>query len=92
MNLPANLPTIEEADMAHFMNILRALTMREAMYAQALAGELSPDELRAWIGELKQMAVPEAVAKIRTVLGTDADTSHALAATDAPAGSTGGVS
>jgi hypothetical protein len=91
LNLPADLPTIDQADMAHFMSILRALTMREAMYAQALAGELSPDELRAWIGELKQLSVPEAVAKIRTVLGTDADTANALTA-DASAGSTGGVS
>jgi hypothetical protein len=73
-NLPANLPTIDDEDAAHFLKVLRALSMREAMYAQALAGELSHDELRAWIGELKQLSVPEAVAKIRAVLGTDADT------------------
>jgi hypothetical protein len=91
-SLPANLPTIDDEDAAHFLMILRALSMREAMYAQALAGELSHDELRAWIGELKQLSVPEAVAKIRAVLGTDADAASTSAAPDASAGSTEGVS
>jgi len=90
-NLPPNLPTIDDEDAAHFLKILQALSMREAVYAQALAGELSHDELRAWIGELKQLSVPEAVAKIRAVLGTDGDSVN-TPGPDAPAGSTGGVS
>jgi hypothetical protein len=93
-DLPADLPTIDQADMAHFMSILKALSVREAMYAQALAGELSPAELRAWIAELKQLSVPEAIKKIRAVLGTDSDiasTSEAGAA-DGNQEATGGVS
>jgi hypothetical protein len=91
-DLPENLPTIDQADMAHFTDILRALSVREAMYAQALAGELSPAELRAWIAELKQLSVPEAVAKIRVVLGTDGDSATAPAAADADEDPTGGLS
>ena len=90
-DLPANLPTINQADMAHFMNILHALSMREAMHAQALVGELSPSDLRAWIGELKQLSVPEAVAKIRKVLGADADSTNAPTGNGASDGTKGGV-
>jgi hypothetical protein len=91
--LPADLPTIDQADMAHFMNILKALSVREAMYAQALAAELSPSELRAWIAELKQLSVPEAVVKIRAVLGTDGDgASTGARAADANVDTTGGLS
>jgi hypothetical protein len=92
-DLPENLPTIDQADMAHFTNILKALSVREAMYAQALAGELSPSELRAWIAELKQLSVSEAVAKIRAVLGTDdSGTTPPAATADADEDPTGGLS
>lgn len=73
--VPSNLPTIDQADMMHFTAILNALSLRERMYAQALAAELSPDELRSWIAELKQLSVADAVTKIRAVLGIGDDTS-----------------
>ena len=37
-----------------------------------MAAELSPDDLRAWFAELEQLSVPDAVAKIRTVLSSAA--------------------
>jgi hypothetical protein len=71
-DLPADLPTLDAAGLMHFNNIQNALTFRERMLAQALAAELSPSELRAWINELGPLSIPEAVAKIRAVLGPDA--------------------
>jgi hypothetical protein len=68
---PEGLPTIDEVDLSHFTAILDALSLRERMYAQALVAELSPAELRAWVAELKQVPVNEAVTKIRTVLGAE---------------------
>ena len=72
--MTADLPTIAAADMAHFTAILNALSMRERMHAQALAAELSPAELRAWITELKQLSVADAIARIRGLLGSDGRT------------------
>lgn len=72
-DIPEGLPTLDAADLAHFGQILGALDQREQLYAQALASELSPDELRAWIAELKALSVPDAVAKIRSVLGVPGD-------------------
>jgi hypothetical protein len=54
--------------MAHFFAIQAALTPDEARLARAIAAELSPDELRGWFAELKQLTVAEAVAKIRTLI------------------------
>jgi hypothetical protein len=64
------LPTLNPAALAHFAEIQRALTLRESMLARALAAELAPADLRAWLAELREMPVPEAVAKIRGLLGT----------------------
>jgi hypothetical protein len=63
------LPTLDAATLAHFVAIQGALTFREGMLARALAAELSPAELRAWMTELRQLSVDDAAAKIRTVIG-----------------------
>lgn len=47
-----DLPTLDAAALAHFAAIEGALTFREGMLARALAAELSPSELRAWLAEL----------------------------------------
>jgi hypothetical protein len=69
--ITAELPTLDMAALAHFAAIQGALTFREGMLARALAAELSPAEMRTWLTELQTLSVPEAVAKIRAVLGTD---------------------
>lgn len=74
-DLPGDLPTLDPAALVHFANIQRALTFREGMLARAMAAELSPAELRAWLSELRPLSVPEAVAEIRAVLGPDASDS-----------------
>jgi len=76
----AELPMLDPAAIAHFVAIQGALTFREGMLARALAAELSPPEMRAWLAELRRLSVPDAVAKIREVLGAD------------DSGNTGGVS
>lgn len=53
------------------MAIQGALTPQEGIFARALAAELSPAERHRWLAELGSLSVPEAVAKIRAVLGTD---------------------
>lgn len=67
------LPTLDAATLAHFVAIQGALTFREGMLARALAAELSPAELRAWMTELRQLSVAEAAARIRSVLADAAD-------------------
>jgi hypothetical protein len=69
--ITAELPTLDMAALAHFAAIQGALTFREGMLARALAAELSPAEMRTWLTELQTLSVPEAVARIRAVLGTD---------------------
>ena len=64
------LPTLDPAALMHFAAIQRALTLRESMLARALAAELSPADLRAWLAELREMSLPDAVAKIRGFLRT----------------------
>jgi len=65
------LPTLDPAALAHFAAIQGVLTFREGMLARALAAELPPAELRTWLAELRTLSVPEAVTKIRGVLGSD---------------------
>lgn len=62
------LPTLDAATLAHFVAIQSALTFQEGMLARAMAAELSPSELRAWMTELCELSVADAVAKIRAVL------------------------
>jgi len=81
---PEGLPTIDEGDLSHFTAILDALSLQERMYARALVAELSASELRAWIAELKELPVSEAVTKIRAVLAGEPD--DAIAAPSAGVG------
>jgi hypothetical protein len=63
------LPPLEPKVMTHFIAIQSALAPAEAALARQVAAELSPSELRAWIDELSMLSVPDAVAKIRNILG-----------------------
>lgn len=65
------LPTLDTAALVHFAAIQGALTFREGMLARELAAELTPAELRAWMTELCELSVADAVAKIRAVLNAD---------------------
>lgn len=67
---PAALPPLDMQAAAHFMQIQQALTEQEATMARATAAHLSPVELRIWLDELKQLSVPNAVAKIRAFLAS----------------------
>ncbi|HEX7836715.1 MAG TPA: hypothetical protein VF469_04580, partial [Kofleriaceae bacterium] len=64
------LPTLDPAALMHFAAIQNALTLTEKMRAHELAAHRPAAELRAWIAELVQLPVPEAVAKIRAALAT----------------------
>jgi hypothetical protein len=69
----AELPTLDPATIAHFVAIQGALTLQESMLARALAAELSSAERNRWLAELRTLSVPEAVARIRAILGIDGD-------------------
>lgn len=84
------LPRLDSAALVHFSAIQRALTSRESMLARALAAELSPDEQRTWFSELQRLSVPAAVAKIRAVLGPDADDTEPRARVGPDTGGTAG--
>jgi hypothetical protein len=71
-SVPDGLPLFDAETTAHFGRILDALTLDEQMHAQALIGELTAAELRAWVHELKALSITESVAKIRAVIGTAA--------------------
>ena len=66
---PAELPPLDPKAMTHFIAIQSALTPDEAALARQVAAELSPAEMRAWIDELSALSVPDAVAKIRAIIG-----------------------
>jgi len=63
------LPPLDPKTMTHFIAIQSALGASEAALARQVAAELTPRELRAWFSELSALSVPEAVAKIRAMLG-----------------------
>lgn len=67
------LPTLDAGALTHFVAIQGALTFQEGMLARAMAAELSPAELRAWMTELCELSVADAVAKIRAVLNAAGD-------------------
>lgn len=67
------LPTLDAATLAHFAAVQSALTFREGMLARELAVELTPAELRAWMTELCELSVADAVSKIRAVLNGAGD-------------------
>jgi len=63
------LPPLDPKTMSHFIAIQSALAPKEAALARQVAAELAPAELRAWFKELSAMSVPDAVVKIRGMLG-----------------------
>lgn len=66
---PVELPPLDPATMAHFIAVQSALKPEEAALAREVAGDLEPGALRAWFDELSKLSVPDAVAKIRTLIG-----------------------
>lgn len=68
---PSALPPIDPATMAHFMAVQSALSPEEAALAREVAAELAPAELRAWFDELSKLGVPDAVQKIRSLIGSE---------------------
>jgi hypothetical protein len=71
--VPAVLPSTEllildAAAHPHFDAIERALTLAERMRLQEIVAQRPASELRAWIGELANAPVPEAVVRLRTAL------------------------
>ncbi|MCE9576287.1 MAG: hypothetical protein K8W52_24270 [Deltaproteobacteria bacterium] len=65
---PTAVPTIEPGAMMHFLAIQKALPAEEAALAKEVAKGLTPAELNAWIGELAPLSVPDAVARIRSII------------------------
>ncbi len=63
------LPPLDPQTMAHFIAVQSALRPEEAALAREVASELAPAELRAWFDELAGLSVPDAVAKIRDLIG-----------------------
>ncbi|HTR55005.1 MAG TPA: hypothetical protein VMJ10_30175 [Kofleriaceae bacterium] len=63
------IPPLDPATMAKVVAIQAALAPEEAARARQLAAELSPAELRAWFEELSALSVPDAIAKIRSLIG-----------------------
>lgn len=66
----AKLPPLDPSTMAHFLAIQNELAPNEAALAQEVAANLGPAEVRAWFQELRTLSVPDAVAKIRGLIGT----------------------
>lgn len=62
------LPPLGPQQMAHFLAIQTSLKPEEAALARQLAAGLTPAEMRAWLADLSSLSVPDAVAKIRTLL------------------------
>jgi hypothetical protein len=62
------VPAMAPATMAHFLAVRSQLTPEESRLASEVAKELSPAELHAWFDELAALSVPDAVAKVRSLL------------------------
>ena len=63
-------PSLDPATLAKVMAIQAQLTPAEAARARQLGAQLSPTELRAFFDQLADLPVPEAVSKIRSLIGT----------------------
>lgn len=63
------LASITPQQMAHFIAIQSALSPEEAAIAREVGASFSKPELAAWLDELGQLSVAEAVAKIRNLIG-----------------------
>jgi hypothetical protein len=64
------LPPLDPKAIAHFIAIQSVLTPAEAALARQVAADLSPAEVRTWLAELTALSVPDAVAKIRSFVGS----------------------
>lgn len=62
------LATIGPEAMAHFIAVQNALTAEEAAIAREVAKDISRAEQAAWLVDLKTLSVPEAVAKVRSLI------------------------
>jgi hypothetical protein len=74
---PVAIPPIDPATMAKVLAIQSTLAPEEVARVRQLAAELSPTELRAWFAELSALSVPDAVAKVRAIVGTTTKTGGA---------------
>ena len=66
--MPRPPPAISPAALAHFAAIQACLTPEERGLAQAVATELPPAEIRAWMAQLSELSVDEAVMLIRKTM------------------------
>lgn len=64
-----DLSQITPMQMAHFIAIQAALSPDEGAIAREVAAGLSDAERRAWLDELTALSVPDAVTKIRALIG-----------------------
>ena len=63
------LPPLDPSMIAHVFAVQSALEPEEAILARQVAADLDPAELRAWFDELSWLSVPDAVARIRSLIG-----------------------
>ena len=63
-------PALDPKMMGHLIAIQSALAPTEAALARQLVAELSPTETRAWMKELSALSIPDAVAKVRSILNS----------------------
>jgi len=60
--------SIEPVDILHFLAIYSELAPREAAAACDVAAQFTEDELRAWLRQLTQLEIPQAVQHIRVLV------------------------
>ncbi len=61
-------PVLDAKGFAHIAAIQAALTPEEAALAREVAQDLAPADLQTWFAELSTLSVPQAVARVRTML------------------------
>jgi hypothetical protein len=64
------VPPMDAVTLAHFLGVRSHLTPAEARLASEIVKELSPPELVALFDMLRTLSVPDAVARVRVLLGT----------------------
>jgi hypothetical protein len=57
---------------AHVLGVWNSLTDPERARASLLIARLTPDERTAWVGELASLPLPDAIARLRSILGPPA--------------------
>jgi len=65
----ADVTPFDPDTLAHFVAIQSELKSDQAALVRAVAADLGPSALHAWFDDLAKLPVPEAVAKIRALLG-----------------------